>query len=180
MSIVSRIARIAAAAVLTVAGVAPAAAQRANEPPLITLGAGAWNVLRADDKALEFRAEYRTDYQLWWFRPFVGVTATSDLSVYGFGGLLLDIFFGPRIVLTPSLAVGLYGEGDGIDLGHVIEFRDSIELAWRFDDRSRLGFVFYHMSNAGIGSRNPGVEVFSLNYSIPLGAGFPPTFDRSR
>ena len=52
----------------------------------------------------------------------------------------------------------IYGEGDGKDLGHAIEFRSGIEVAYRFDDYSRLGLSFTHISNAGLDERNPGVE----------------------
>ena len=72
-------------------------------------------------------------------------------------------------MLTPSLAAGLYEDGDGKDLGHIVEFRSSLELAYRFDNRARLGLSFYHLSNASLDDNNPGTEVFSLNYSIPLG-----------
>jgi hypothetical protein len=74
-------------------------------------------------------------------------------------------------VLTPSFAAGYYDNGDGVDLGHEVEFRSSIELSYRFDNRTRLGVSFYHLSNASIGDTNPGTEVLSVVYSIPLGSG---------
>ena len=83
-------------------------------------------------------------------------------------GILMDISFGRRVVATPSFAPGYYARGSGYNLGHAIEFRSQFELAYRFDDRSRLGVSFGHMSNAGIGDKNPGTESLMLNYSIPL------------
>ena len=50
----------------------------------------------------------------------------------------------------------------------MLEFRSGIEVAWRFDNRSRLGVEFTHISNAGIYDRNPGTETLTVNYSIPL------------
>ena len=94
--------------------------------------------------------------------------ASSDAAFYGYAGVLVDFYMGRRVVLTPSFAAGLYEDGDGKDLGHAVEFRSSMELAYRFDDRSRLGVSFYHLSNAGLSNNNPGTEVLSLNYSIPL------------
>ena len=94
--------------------------------------------------------------------------ASSDGAFYGFGGVLVDFYLGRRFVFTPSFAAGLYEDGDGKDLGHAVEFRSSVELAYRFNDRSRLGMSFYHLSNAGLSDNNPGTEVLSLNYSIPL------------
>ncbi len=80
----------------------------------------------------------------------------------------MDIYFGNRWVLTPNTAVGAYAEGDGQDLGHVIEFRSGFKLAYRFDDRSRVGVAIHHLSNASIGDDNPGTETALIYYSIPL------------
>jgi len=45
-------------------------------------------------------------------------------------------------------------------------------VAYRFDDRSRLGISIDHTSNAGIGDTNIGAESIMLNYSIPTGRVF--------
>lgn len=142
-------------------------AQAAN-PAFITVGAGAAGIIADRDKAGIFHFEYRSDLELWRIRPFVGVAATTDASVYGYFGLGLDIFLGKHWVLTPNTAVGLYEEGDGQDLGHVVEFRSGLEVAYRFDDQSRLGLALHHLSNASIGDENPGTETLILTYSLPL------------
>ena len=94
--------------------------------------------------------------------------ATTDAATYGYAGIGVDVFFGPRWVATPTFAAGIYGNGDGKDLGNAVEFRSGLEVAYRFDDRSRLGLSFTHISNAGIGDRNPGVESLVLMYSVPF------------
>ncbi len=156
------------AAALTVGAHGPAAAQ--DDPHFLTLAAGYYDI-NDDEDAAEFRAEFSARNKLWIFKPFGGLMGTSDKAFYGYAGLLVDVYFGRRIVVTPSLAAGLYEDGDGKDLGHIVEFRSSIELAYRFDNRSRLGLSFYHLSNAGLDDNNPGTEVLSLNYSIPLPRG---------
>ena len=143
-----------------------------DEPAFISLGAGSTGVIADRTQGAAFNIEYRSDYELWKIRPFVGGFATSDASLYGYFGFLMDIYFGNRWVLTPNTAVGLYAEGDGQDLGHVIEFRSGIELAYRFDDRSRLGVAVHHLSNASIGDDNPGTETALIYYSIPLNSLF--------
>lgn len=157
------------AAGLTAVGLNPAAAED-DDPHFLTLAAGYYDIHDNMDAA-ELRAEFRARNKLWIFKPFGGVMGTSDAALYGYAGVLVDLYFGRRIVLTPSFAAGLYHNGDGKDLGHVVEFRSSAELAWRFDDRSRLGLSFYHISNASLSDNNPGTEVLSLNYSIPIGSG---------
>ncbi|MFO1190127.1 MAG: acyloxyacyl hydrolase [Alphaproteobacteria bacterium] len=141
----------------------------ASEPAFLAVSAG-WYDINDDQQAAEFRAELRApeSWKLWVFTPMAGFMATTDGATYTYGGLGLDIFFGKRFVLTPSFAVGAYTDGGGKDLGHVIEFRSAIELAYRFDDRSRLGLSFYHLSNAGLDDNNPGTEVLSLTYALPL------------
>tara|TARA_Y100000588_G_scaffold126963_1_gene139149 strand:+ start:77 stop:583 length:507 start_codon:yes stop_codon:yes gene_type:complete len=148
------------------------AAAADQEPAFISLGAGATGVIADRAQGAAFNIEYRSDIELWKIRPFAGGFATSDASLYGYFGFLLDIYMSRRWVLTPNTAIGVYAEGDGQDLGHVIEFRSGFELAYRFDDRSRLGMAVHHLSNASIGSDNPGTETALLYYSMPLNSLF--------
>ena len=143
----------------------------ADDPDFLTVAVGAFDLVQDRNQAVEFRAEYRSDKKIWIFKPFIGAMGTTDSAFYGYGGLLVDIYFGRRWVLTPSLAAGYYDKGNGFDLGHELEFRSSVELSYRFDNRTRLGVSFYHMSNASIDADNPGTEVLSIVYSIPLGSG---------
>ena len=140
---------------------------RAEEPDFIAISAGVFDI--NDDKTTaEIRAEYRSDLRFWHLMPFVGLMGTADSALYGYAGLGSELFFGPRIVVTPSAAFGLYSDGDGKDLGSTIEFRTGLELAYRFDDYSRFGLAFHHISNASIDENNPGTESLTLTYSIPL------------
>jgi len=150
---------------------------RADDPAFLTFGGGYYDVLRQNHGAAEFRAEYWSDYKLAFLRPFVGGMVTSTSSGYGYAGLRADLFLSRRWVLSGAEAVGAYVRGDGQDLGSVLEFRSAAELAYRFDDRGRLGVAFYHLSNASLGRINPGTEVLSLFYAIPLGPGTPGPHD---
>lgn len=159
----------AAAAALLALGFAGAA--RADDPAFVALSAGYFDTIDTDHDAFEGRIEYRHDKKFWIFKPFAGLMGTSDTTIHAFAGVLVDIYFGRRWVLTPSFAPGYYYEGDGKDIGGPIEFRSQIELSYRFDDRSRLGLSFNHISNAGIYDRNPGTETVAITYAIPLGRG---------
>ena len=152
---------------LALAG-APVRAQQADDPDFVTFAAGWFDMNRQKDDGAEVRLEYRSDKKLLMFKPFGGVMATSDGASYYYAGVLIDVFLGRRVVATPSFAPGYYAKGSGYDLGHAVEFRSQFELAYRFDDRSRLGVSFGHMSNAGLGDKNPGTESLMLNYSTPL------------
>ena len=143
-----------------------------NDPAYLSLGVGATGVIADREQGAAFNIEYRSDIDFWKIHPFIGGFATSDASLYGYFGFLMDIYFGPRWILTPNTAVGAYLEGDGQDLGHVLEFRSGFELAYRLNDRSRLGIAVHHLSNAGIGNDNPGTETAILYYSVPLNSLF--------
>ncbi len=155
---------LAASLVAAVAAAAPAAA---DDPAFVAAGLG-WYDFNDDQGAGSAQIEYRSELRLGPFKPFAGVMATSDAAGYLYGGILVDLYFGRRMVFTPNVAAGYYLDGDGKDLGSAIEFRSGLELAWRFDDRSRLGLAVHHISNASIGERNPGTEILSVIYALPL------------
>lgn len=149
-------------------GFAPGAAQ-ADDPAFLSVSVGAYDFNKRKDTGTEFRLEYRSDVKLWHFKPFAAIAGTTNGSYFVGGGVLMDIYFGNRFVVTPSFAPHYYSKGssDKKDLGHSLEFRSQIEIAYRFDNRSRLGLAVSHYSNASIGNKNPGSETLSLVYSIP-------------
>lgn len=146
---------------------AGAAAQAGDDPAFIAFHVSGYDV-NDNETAGQLNIEYRSDWDEWYVKPFGGVMATTDAAIYGYAGFMLDIYFGRRIVFTPNVAVGLYSDGDGKDLGSAIEFRSGVELAYRFDNRARLGVAFHHISNASIDDNNPGTETLTLVLSLPL------------
>ena len=168
---VMKMAGTAALAVMAVLAGAAASPAAADDPAFLTIAAGAWDFNKQDDEGAEFRLEYRSDHELWKLKPFGVVAGTSTGSFFVGAGVLMDIYFGRRFVVTPSFAPHYYSQGSSDkDLGHALEFRSQLEFAYRFDDRSRLGLSVSHYSNASIGDRNPGVESLMVNYSIPIGS----------
>ncbi len=155
----------ACALAMVLAFAAPAAA---DDPDFMVVGAG-WYDWNDNEDAVDFRVEYRSNYKmLGVVKPWLGVEGTSDGALYGAGGVLVDIYFGRRWVFTPSFGAGYYADGSGKDLGHDIEFRSQLEIGYRFDDRSRISLAVSHLSNAGLGDSNPGTEVATIYYHIPI------------
>lgn len=138
------------------------------DPSYLSLGAGWFDVNEQDDEAADFRLEYRDRRGLWLFKPWAGLELTSDGGLWAGGGPLIDLHLGERLVLTGSFGVGAYEDGDGKPLGATTEFRSQAEVAWRFQDRSRLALAFSHISNAGLGDDNPGTEILTLYYHVPV------------
>ena len=143
------------------------------DPPRVALGGGAFDVLPDNKKPGNgatglVSSEYRFGDVLWIVAPFVGVMGTGKGAFYGYGGLGFDINFFKKWVVTPTAAVGYFTHGSGIDLGAHCEFRTGAEFDYRFDNLVRLGFGFYHISNAGITKQNPGVEMATFVLTVPL------------
>lgn len=166
MSVTHSIRTVIALAVLF-ALTAGGQARAGDDPPFIAFHVGGYDV-NDNETAGQLNIEFRSDWDEWYLKPFGGVMATTDAAIYGYGGFMLDIYFGRRWVFTPNVAVGLYSDGDGKDLGSIVEFRSGVELAYRFDNRTRLGVSFHHISNASIGDINPGTETLTLVLSLPL------------
>jgi hypothetical protein len=167
----TRAVRTVAIALGVVAGAAalPASAQDIDkgDPDFLSFGAGVFDMF--DDKtSAAAQIEYASDRRFWIFHPIAGAMVNSDGGGDVYAGVGVDLFFGSRIVVTPSFAPSFYWRGSSKDLGYVLEFRSAISAAYRFDDRSRLGLEFYHLSNAGLDDRNPGTEVLLLKYSLPF------------
>lgn len=150
---------------------APNPAQ-ADDPAFLSIGAGTYDWNRQKDEGIEARIEYRHDKKMLGFlKPFVAAAfAKNDTNNYFIGaGVLMDVYFGKRFVMTPSFAPHYYSGGNTkLDLDYPLEFRSQIEFAYRFDDRSRLGLAVSHYSNAGLGTTNPGTESAQITYSIPV------------
>lgn len=158
-------------AVVALAG-ALASPAYAEDPAFLSVGAGAYDWNRQKDQGIELRAEYRHDKKLLGlFKPFVAAAVSKNDSTQAFlgAGVLMDIYFGKRFVLTPSFAPHFYHGGNRkLDLDYALEFRSQLELAYRFDDRSRIGLAVSHYSNASLGKTNPGTESAILYYSHPV------------
>ena len=144
--------------------------EKKDDPAFLSGAFGAFDFNRTKDQGTEFRVEYRSDKKLSnLFKPFAA--AAYSTSGHGFlgGGVLIDLFFGRRYVVTPSLSPHLYFGGDSdLDLDFPLQFRSQLEVAYRLDNRARVGLALSHYSNASLGSSNPGTESLMLYYSLPI------------
>lgn len=142
-----------------------AASAQAGEQ--LAVSAGSFDVLD-NDNSTNFGIEYRGDSFYKGLGPIAGVTGNTDGGWLGYTGFNWDFFVAQNCVITPSLAVAGYSQGDSKDLGGALEFRSGIETSYRFDNQQRVGVAFHHISNAGIYDHNPGVETLMATYSFPM------------
>ncbi len=100
--------------------------------------------------------------------PWLFAETTSRDHFFGFGALV-DFPVGSRTLVTPSLAIALYHEHDGLGLGSMFEIRSALEATWPLR-AGRIGAAFLHYSNARIGGdHNPGTEALLLVWMTPIG-----------
>jgi hypothetical protein len=137
-----------------------------NEADSLMVGAGLFDLRH--EPAPSGTVEYRFGRKVFVVGLTLGVVANARGGLYGYVGAYTDLSY-DRFYLTPQLAMGGYHHGDSSNLGGVFQFRQSIDLGYRFDNGHRLGLRAAHISNADIHEHNPGEEEILLTYSIVLG-----------
>ena len=95
--------------------------------------------------------------------PITGGMLTADNAVYLYTGVQADYDIG-LLKLTPSFTPGIYNQGNGKDLGHIIEFKSEIRLSMDLSKNSMFGMSYNHISNASLGSKNPGANSYMFNF----------------
>jgi len=95
--------------------------------------------------------------------PVSGFLITGDSATYLYTGIQAEYNIG-KMNLTPSFTPGLYGKGDGKDLGHLVEFKSELQLSFDLLKDSELGFSYNHISNASLGEKNPGANSYMFNF----------------
>ena len=96
-------------------------------------------------------------------QPVTGAFITSDNAGYIYTGFQIPNKSG-ALTFTPSFTPGLYSEGDGKDLGHVIEFKTEIQITYELTKKSEFGMSYNHISNASLGDKNPGANSYMINF----------------
>ena len=128
-----------------------------------------WNDYSADgaQDAVAFGVDYR-------LRPFatpgrialrlvVGGTLDAHGNIWVGIGPSAEWSLGPRWFLEASILPGLYRPaGEGFDLGNDLEFRSTLALGYRLDDRSSLALALRHVSNGDTDPFNPGLNGVGL------------------
>ena len=119
---------------------------------------------RASLFGIEHRSEdlYRDSF-LGKISPITGAMFTQENAVYLYTGIQAEYDLGP-LNFIPSFTPGLYEQGDGKDLGHLVEFKSEARFTLDLGESSNLGFSYNHISNASLGDKNPGANSYMFNY----------------
>ncbi len=159
----------------------------ANSNGTNVFGLGIYDIKFDDSQknlATDIRYEFRSNETLidigpkednfFFLKPFFGVEVTNDSASYFVTGIyfednLGELFEGnkSKYFFTPSFGAGIYNDGSGKKLGNDLQFRTQLEVSYELKNKNRIGFSLSHISNANLGDKNPGVEIFSISYHVP-------------
>ncbi len=95
--------------------------------------------------------------------PITGAMITADNATYFYTGVQAQYKIG-SLNFTPSFTPGYYNQGDGKDLGHPLEFKSELQFSLELPKESQLGFSYNHLSNASLGTKNPGANSYMFNF----------------
>lgn len=139
-----------------------------DNPSFLGLSIGMYDPFTHGEQAAAFNFEWQPGVQIAGFlQPLFGAFATSSGSVMGYGGVGVPFNITDHVFLMPSVAVGAYSEGGGVNLDRTFAVRYGTELAYQFDDKSRLGLNAHIISNARSFDREDRTEILSLVYTMP-------------
>jgi len=96
--------------------------------------------------------------------PITGGFITENSAIYVYTGIEWNLKMGEKILFTPSFAPGLYHEGDGKDLGHILEFKSEVQFSYETSNNTSFGVSYNHVSNASLGDKNPGANSYMFNF----------------
>ena len=96
--------------------------------------------------------------------PITGGFVTENSAAYIYTGIEWNMDMSEKVLFTPSFAPGLYHEGDGKDLGHILEFKSEVQLSYVTSKNTSFGVSYNHVSNASLGDKNPGANSYMFNF----------------
>tara|TARA_Y100000590_G_C15497438_1_gene930217 strand:+ start:466 stop:978 length:513 start_codon:yes stop_codon:yes gene_type:complete len=95
--------------------------------------------------------------------PITGGFLTEKNAFYLYTGVQAEYGLGP-LKITPSFAPGYYNYGSGKDLGYPLEFKSEVQISLDLSKTTQLGMSYNHISNASLGSKNPGANSYMFNF----------------
>ena len=95
--------------------------------------------------------------------PITGGFFTEKSALYLYTGVQAEYELG-FLTFTPSFAPGYYNYGSGKDLGYPLEFKSEVQMSLNLSDSTHLGMSYNHISNASLGSKNPGANSYMINF----------------
>jgi hypothetical protein len=141
-------------------------AARADAIPTVSIATGQLGMRKEIPHALAIDVQVAGPWRWTVLRPVGGVLTSSKGGAYVYSGIAAEIPVTGSLQLRPGFAPGIVLANADRELGSRIEFRSSMELSIAPVESMRLGLALSHISNAGFGYRNPGVEILTFNIAF--------------
>lgn len=145
------------------------------------LSVGLYDAFTHSEAATALNLEWQPGVKIAGFlKPIFGAMVTTDGTVYGYTGLGVPFEITKNVFVMPSAAVGFYEEGDGYDLDSSVAYRVGAELAYQFENKSRLGLNAHVITNGDSLDKADRTEVISIVYTTPLDSFLKPSSSAKR
>jgi|SRR5579862_3720408 len=145
---------------------------RGDEHSYLELGAGVYDLVgnAHRNETAAGTLEFRYGHKLFGIGPMAGIIQNIRGGGMFYAGFYSDFAIGPIIVM-PEAGAGAWWHGGSSDenLGGTWEFRLGVNIAYEFQNQSRLGIRLGHISNKDMYNKNPGDNDVMLTYAFPLG-----------
>jgi lipid A 3-O-deacylase PagL len=133
-----------------VTGLLASSAVAEPRTPEVALAAGYWGLRAHEPHELAVQLELRPGVRWWWVRPTAGFLFSSEGTV------------------SPGFAPAIRMVNGKRDLGSVLLFKSSVELAVPLTPGLRALLSFAHVSNGKLATPNPGIETLLFGLSAAL------------
>jgi hypothetical protein len=131
-------------------------------------GIGILGMFDPGNEALILDLQVISSQKFWILKPFGGIMANTYGDVYFYAGINIPFKLARFLEVGIGFAPGYYYLGQGINLGYPLEFRSSVNLNYVFPGKTAIGLEFSHISNANLGTSNPGTETLVVYFRFPL------------
>lgn len=118
-------------------------------------------------KSIEFGTEFRGNIFSDYLVPLGGAHITEKKAMFFYLGLGLETKQFNHLSFGINFTPGLYRKGGGKDLGYKLEFKSQAEI-WYHWQKIKFGVAVNHISNAGLGSKNPGSNALIASLAVNL------------
>lgn len=130
-----------------------------------------WFDLKPGERAPTLQFSFDSGLRYWASVPSVGSMlgpsdSASQISGIGIG---LEVPVGESFSFTPSIGAGLQPSTDAAEPGLTMEFRSGAEFSYQFANDWKVGAAYFHVAEGGFGGSQPGSNVLSFSFTVPIG-----------
>lgn len=101
-------------------------------------------------------------------QPIFGAMLATNGAMFGYAGVGLPLDVTEKVFFMPSLAVGAYKDGAGVDLKKTIAYRLGAEIGTKLANGARLSLDAHMITNGRSLNHNDRTEFIGIKYTMPL------------